>query len=159
MYQKVRQFYKLSIFWYIYVYLHTNICINSLIKKTSILKKITNFTQLKYLFIIPIYLFGLTFTSFAQNKIASINGDPSAKLIKYYPNPATTAINFEFIQGYDKSFSLQLYNFMGKKVLDVNKLYQLNNLSLNGFYRGVYIFRLSDKNGNVVESGKFQIVQ
>ena len=48
---------------------------------------------------------------------------------------------------------------MGKKVLDVNKLYQLNNLSLNGFYRGVYIFRLSDKNGNVVESGKFQIVQ
>ena len=80
-------------------------------------------------------------------------------MIKYYPNPAITAINFEFIRGYDKSFSLQLYNFMGKKVLDVTTLSQLNNLSLNGFYRGVYIFRLSDKNGNIIDSGKFQVVK
>ncbi len=158
MYQKVRQFYKLSIFWYIYVYLHTNICINSLIKKTRILKKITNFTQLKYLFIIPIYLFGLTFTSFAQNKTASSSA-VSAKLIKFYPNPANAAINFEFIQGYDKSLSLQLYNFMGKKVMEVNVVNALTNVSLNNFYRGVYIFRLTNKNGAVVDSGKFQVVK
>ncbi|MEO6356136.1 MAG: T9SS type A sorting domain-containing protein [Ferruginibacter sp.] len=79
--------------------------------------------------------------------------------MKYYPNPATTAISFEFVRGYDKSFTLQLYNFMGKKVMDVNTLSQLTNLSLNGFYRGVYIFRLSDKNGNVIDSGKFQVVR
>ncbi len=123
------------------------------------LKNLTTFTKLKQLIIISIVLFGLTFTSFAQNKIAAPNGDPSAKLIKYYPNPATTAINFEFIRGYDKSFSLQLFNFMGKKVLEVNTLSQLTNLSLNNFYRGVYIFRLSDKNGNVIDSGKFQVVR
>ena len=123
------------------------------------LKNLTTFTKLKQLVIISIVLFGLTFTSFAQNKIAAPNGDPSAKLIKYYPNPATTAINFEFIRGYDKSFSLQLFNFMGKKVLEVNTLSQLTNLSLNNFYRGVYIFRLSDKNGNVIDSGKFQVVR
>lgn len=123
------------------------------------LKNLTTFTKLKQLIIISIVLFGLTFTSFAQNKIAAPNGDSSAKLIKYYPNPATTAINFEFIRGYDKSFSLQLFNFMGKKVLEVNTLSQLTNLSLNNFYRGVYIFRLSDKNGNVIDSGKFQVVR
>lgn len=104
-------------------------------------------------------MFGLIFTSFAQNKIAGFNGDPSAKLIKYYPNPATTAINFEFIRGYNKSFSLQLYNFMGRKVLELNSPSQTTNLSLNDFYRGVYIFRLSDKNGNIIESGKFQVVK
>ena len=123
------------------------------------LKNLTTFTKLKQLIIISIVLFGLTFTSFAQNKIAAPNGDPSAKLIKYYPNPATTVINFEFIRGYDKSFSLQLFNFMGKKVLEVNTLSQLTNLSLNNFYRGVYIFRLNDKNGNVIDSGKFQVVR
>lgn len=124
-----------------------------------LLKELSTFTKLKHLIIISIVLFGLTFTSLAQNKIAVDNGDPSAKLIKFYPNPATTAINFEFLRGYDKSFSLQLYNFMGKKVLNVPTLAQLNYLSLNGFYRGVYIFRLSDKNGNIVDSGKFQVVK
>lgn len=125
----------------------------------SKLKELTTFKYLKKLIIISTFLFGLIFTSFAQNKIAIINGDPSAKLIKYYPNPASTAINFEFIRGYDKSFSLQLYNFMGKKVLDVTTPAQLTNLSLNGFYRGVYIFRLTDKNGNVIDSGKFQVIK
>jgi hypothetical protein len=125
----------------------------------NVYRILTTFTKLKKIIIISIVLFGLIFTSFAQNKIAASYGDPSAKLIKYYPNPATTAINFEFIRGYDKSFSLQLFNFMGKKVLEINTLSQLTNLSLNNFYRGVYIFRLSDKNGNVIDSGKFQVVR
>jgi hypothetical protein len=80
-------------------------------------------------------------------------------LIKYYPNPATTAINLEFVRGYSKSFTLQFYNFMGKKVLEVSNPSQLTNLSLNGFYRGVYIFRLIDKNGKILDSGKFQVVK
>lgn len=46
---------------------------------------------------------------------------------------------------------------MGKKILNVTTLAQLTNISLNGFYRGVYIFRLSDKNGNIIDSGKFQV--
>ena len=117
------------------------------------------FYILKSISFILILFFGLNFTSFAQNKIAVNYSNPTAKLIKYYPNPATTAINLEFIQGYDKSFSFQLYNFMGKKVLEINSPAQLTNLSLNDFYRGVYIFRLSDKFGKVVDSGKFQVVK
>lgn len=114
---------------------------------------------MKSISLILIIFFGLIFTSSAQNKIAFPNSNPSAKLIKYYPNPATTAINFEFLQGYDKSYSLQLYNFMGKMVLEIISPAQLINLSLNDFYRGVYIFRLSDKFGKVVDSGKFQVVK
>ena len=48
---------------------------------------------------------------------------------------------------------------MGKKVLEVTAVSQLTNVSLSGFYRGVYIFRLTDKNGVVVDSGKFQVVK
>ena len=48
---------------------------------------------------------------------------------------------------------------MGKKVMEINESAQLVNLSLSSFYRGVYIFRLSDKNGNVIDSGKFQVIK
>jgi hypothetical protein len=48
---------------------------------------------------------------------------------------------------------------MGKKVFEINNPSQLTNLSLSGFYRGVYIFRLSDKDGKVLDSGKFQVVK
>ena len=113
---------------------------------------------MKIIIIISIVLFVLTFTSFAQNKTAA-SSDVSAKLIKFYPNPANEAINFEFVQGYDKSLSLQLYNFMGKKVMEVNVVNALTNINLNNFYRGVYIFRLTNKNGAVVDSGKFQVVK
>ena len=43
--------------------------------------------------------------------------------------------------------------------MDITSLTPMTSLSLNGFYRGVYIFRLSDKNGNVIDSGKFQVVR
>jgi hypothetical protein len=30
-------------------------------------------------------------------------------------------------------------------------------ISLNDFFRGVYIFQLADRNGRVLESSKFQV--
>ena len=85
-------------------------------------------------------LFGITFSSFAQ-----IKSDPIAKLIKVYPTPAYTAINFDFQRGYDKTFSLQLYNFMGKKVYEIKTASQRFNLPLSDFYRGIYVYQLRDK--------------
>lgn len=111
------------------------------------------------MFIISIIAAGLIFTSFAQTKSSVIAGDQNAKIINYYPNPATASINFELMRGYGKTYSIQLYNFMGKKVLDINKISNLTNLSLSSFYRGVYIFRLTDKNGVVVDAGKFQVIK
>lgn len=113
---------------------------------------------MKRLLTILILLFGLTFTSFAQNKTAVL-GDGSAKLIKVYPTPASTAINFDFQRGFDKSFSLQLYNFMGKKVYEVKTNAQHFNLPLVDFFRGIYVYQLRDKSGKIIQSGKFQVVK
>ncbi|MBL7702959.1 MAG: T9SS type A sorting domain-containing protein [Ferruginibacter sp.] len=107
---------------------------------------------------ILILLIGLNFTSFAQTK-PSAQGDPIAKLIKPYPIPATTAINFEFQYGYDKSFSLEIYNFMGKKVNEFNKIPPIMTVSLEDFYRGIYVYQLRDKGGKIIDSGKFQVVK
>lgn len=85
--------------------------------------------------------------------------DATAKILKFFPNPASSNINFELMRGYDKSYTLQLFNFMGKKVYELTPSNQRINLSLNGFYRGVYIFQLRDKFGKIVESGRFQVVK
>ncbi|MEO5892747.1 MAG: T9SS type A sorting domain-containing protein [Ferruginibacter sp.] len=125
---------------------------------TDILKEFVTFTRLKKIIPILILLFGLNFTSFAQNK-PGIQDDAAAKVIKFFPNPATSNINFELKQGYDKSYTLQLFNFMGKKVYELIPTSQRINLSLNGFYRGVYIFQLRDKTGKIIDSGRFQVIR
>ena len=116
------------------------------------------FTVLKNLFIILILLFGSSITTHAQNK--SVNSaDEPAKLIKFFPNPASSNINFELQRGYDQSYTLILFNFMGKKMEELAPGSQIINLSLNTFYRGIYIFQLRDKKGKIIESGKFQVVK
>ena len=100
-------------------------------------------------------LIGLTFTSFAQNK----PGDPVAKLLKFYPNPASTSITFDFRHGYDKSYSFQIYAFMGKKVYELKNVSPQIKIVLDEFYRGIYLYKLLDKNGKVIESGKFIVVK
>jgi hypothetical protein len=112
----------------------------------------------KYLVILNL-LIGINFTSFAQNTPAGQPAPVSAKLIKFYPNPATANINFDFQRGYDRSYSLQIFNFIGKKVYESRNLMQRNNIDLNDFFRGIYFFQLRDRNGVLVESGKFQVAQ
>ncbi|MDQ2721509.1 MAG: T9SS type A sorting domain-containing protein [Bacteroidota bacterium] len=79
--------------------------------------------------------------------------------VKFYPNPAVSIINFEFEKNYDKSYSLLIYNFIGKKIIEMKITDQKLNIPLTDFYRGVYIFQLRDKQGNIVESGKFQVAK
>ena len=114
--------------------------------------------MLKQIVYILILIIGINFTSFAQSK-SPAQCEPIAKLIKPYPIPATTAINFDFLYGYDKTFSLQIYNFMGKKVHEINKILPRMYMPLEDFYRGIYVYQLRDKEGNIIESGKFQVVK
>ena len=113
---------------------------------------------MKKIVYILILFIGITFTSFAQNKIPN-QGEPIAKLIKPYPIPATTSINFEFQYGYDKNFSLQIYNFMGKKIVEISQMIPRLTMPLDEFYRGMYLYQLRDKEGKIIESGKFQVIK
>ncbi len=83
--------------------------------------------------------------------------DAYARIIKFYPNPATSIINFDFQKGYDKSYSFQIFSFLGKKVYEVSQVTPKTVVNLSDFYRGIYIFQLRDRNGRVVDSGKFQV--
>ena len=111
----------------------------------------------KFIYILTFFI-GITFTSFAQNKSVPDQVVP-AKFIKFYPNPASSVINFDFQRGYDNSYSLLIFNFMGKNVYELKSLPSRFNLNLEDFYRGIYVFQLRDKNGVTLESGKFQVVK
>jgi hypothetical protein len=99
----------------------------------------------------------LHFSGFSQEKYLLAAKEPVVKILKFYPNPATTFINFDFQKSYDKSYSLRIYNFLGKKVFELANISLTNQVNLSDFTRGVYIFQLRDRNGKIIESGKFQV--
>jgi hypothetical protein len=101
----------------------------------------------------------------AQNPIARnaegnrVNSGTIIKILKAFPNPATTYITFEFQRNYLNGLSLEIYNLPGKRVASASNLLSSTTIQLQNFYRGVYIYKLLDRYGKVLESGKFQVVK
>lgn len=79
------------------------------------------------------------------------------RIVRFYPNPATSLINFDLGDAPENNYKLQIFNFLGKKVFELSNPSRKTVVNLNDFYRGVYIFQLRDRNGKIVESGKFQV--
>jgi hypothetical protein len=79
------------------------------------------------------------------------------RILKVYPNPATAFTKFEFQKSFDKGFTLQIINFIGKQVYEAKNIPSTTTLDLSNYNRGVYIYQLKDQSGKVVESGKFQV--
>lgn len=111
----------------------------------------------KLLYILPLLLL-LAVSSSAQTRTGSL-GDGAVKMVKYYPNPAVTVINFEFQRNYDKSYSFLIFNFVGKKVYELQNVNQKNTINLDQFNRGIYIYQLRDQSGKILEAGKFQVAK
>ncbi len=98
-----------------------------------------------------------SFSQSAKTDLAFSNS--VERVVKFYPNPAIDLIHFEFKKATDKGYTLSIFNFVGKKVLDVVVSSDKTTVPLNDFFRGVYIFQLRDKTGRLVESGKFHITK
>jgi len=92
---------------------------------------------------------------------AQSNREPSPgamqRIMKLYPNPATSFIKFEFQKSFDKGYSLQVINFLGKQVYEAKNINSTTTLDLAAYNRGMYIYQLKDQTGKVLESGKFQV--
>ena len=107
------------------------------------------------IFYILFFILLISFPAWSQNHI-SAPMEPVTKILKFYPNPATTQITFTFNPELDKNLSFQIFNFIGKKVYEIQSITPTTNVNLNDFYRGVYIYQLRDKAGRIIDSGKFQ---
>jgi len=110
----------------------------------------------KFLLIVTIL-----FTVAAHSQNQTRNGLPSdvqSAILKFYPNPATTVITFNFEKAYDKGYSLQIYNaVLGRKMTEQTNIPDRFTLDLSNYTRGVYVYQLRDKTGKLMETGKFQV--
>jgi len=80
-------------------------------------------------------------------------------IVKCYPNPATSLVNFEFEKSIDKSYVLQVYSFVGKKMVETPVSNNKITVTLTDFNRGIYVYQLRDKSGQTVLAGKFQVIK
>jgi hypothetical protein len=113
---------------------------------------------LKRVLFILSFIIGISFTSVAQTSLD--NTAAQLKYIKTYPNPASTEVNLVFQTGYNRNFSIQILNSIGKKMYEAKYIpsFLTINLKEQRFYRGIYIYQLLDRNGTVIESGKILVV-
>jgi hypothetical protein len=100
-------------------------------------------------------------TTAAQAQTQTKNGfvtSTQTTILRFYPNPATTVINFDFQKSFDKGYSLQIYNaILGRKMIEQTNIPDKLTIDLTNFTRGVYVYQLRDKTGKLVETGKFQV--
>jgi hypothetical protein len=108
--------------------------------------------------ILPILLITLftTFSAIAQDG-RTPNPDMAGKVVKTYPNPATSYITFDLQKPNQKGLTIVVYNFLGKKMYEGQNVAEKTTVSLTDFTRGVYIYHLVDQGGKVLDSGKFQV--
>jgi hypothetical protein len=96
---------------------------------------------------------------FSRTTDGRLQQPAQTKIIKSYPNPATSFITFEFQRSYNIGYSIEVYNLPGKRVALASNISNKTTLQLQNFYRGVYMYKLVDRTGKVIESGKFQVVK
>ncbi len=117
----------------------------------------SNFVSLKR--VLPILSCILLTTVFSQGQTSRNSPAPEGteRILKLYPNPATSYITIDFQKNVDKAYSILVYNFLGKKMYENQNLTGKTTIELTDYYRGIYIYHLLDMNGKILESGKFQV--
>ncbi|MEN9885116.1 MAG: hypothetical protein RLZZ420_2333 [Bacteroidota bacterium] len=73
-----------------------------------------------------------------------------------YPNPARSFVSIQYKHTAMPAI-LVIYNFMGKKLLVINQPGANVYIDLAGFNRGIYVFQFKDRNGQLLDTGKFQV--
>lgn len=95
----------------------------------------------------------------AQSRPLPLTGGQSA-LVRFYPNPASSAISFDFQKDYEQGYSIQIFNaILGRKMYEQSNIPERMSVNLADFSRGIYIYQLRDRSGRMAESGKFQVAK
>jgi hypothetical protein len=85
----------------------------------------------------------------------------AAKVVKCYPNPAVSFVNFDFEGSVvNKDYVISIHSFSGKKMYSTAASTKRITVQLNeSYFRGIYIFQLKDNYGKIIETGKFQVIK
>ena len=118
----------------------------------------SKFVSLRHVLTILSFILLITIQSQAQSIRNNPVSETTDRIVKLYPNPATAYVTFDLPKGYEKTHSIQIYSFLGKKMYESISVSQKLTVQLNDFTRGLYIYHLVEiANGKIVETGKFQV--
>jgi hypothetical protein len=121
-----------------------------------VLENKSKFVSLKSILSILSLFFLLSLEAPAQSSRGPIT-ENKIKLIKPYPNPATSYIIFDLQKNHQKGLSIVVFNFPGRKMYEAKNIEEKTTVNLTDFTRGVYIYQLLDPNGRITDTGKFQV--
>lgn len=110
--------------------------------------------------ILPIISFILLIAiqSQGQSSRATPVSDVQDRIVKLYPNPATSYVIFDLQKNFKQGLSINIYSgLLGKKMYESSNVPAKLTIPLDDFNRGVYIYHVSDASGKILESGKFQV--
>ena len=104
------------------------------------------------------------FAMVATQSYTTVNnsGFVQARIVKCYPNPAISFVNFELANNnlIPNNYTLEVYSFTGKKMYSTTISSEKITLTLsNDFYRGIYVYQVRNKSGKILETGKFQVTK
>ena len=74
-----------------------------------------------------------------------------------FPNPARSFIRIQHSYEGKEPIRLIIYNFLGKKQLEVVRPSNTIQLDLSEYRRGIYVFQFRDLQDRIIETGKFQV--
>lgn len=105
------------------------------------------------------FLLILTVSGLKAQSSRPVSGPEGDRIVKLYPNPATSYITFDLQTNYRKGLTVQIYNgVLGKKMTETQNVPEKFTINLNDYTRGMYIYHLVDAvSGKIIESGKFQV--
>ncbi len=95
--------------------------------------------------------------------LASVGGSTAAAEakaveVKVFPNPANTKLNIEIPVTEGRVFSIYLFNNMGQLILGRTLQSGLTMLHLDTFSNGLYYYRITDSQGNLIKADKQLII-
>jgi len=74
-----------------------------------------------------------------------------------YPNPCTNQVTFHLSQ--QNASIVYVYDIAGRELSNVAITNGTSTLSTTSYSPGIYIYRITDKSGNVIDNGKFTVAQ
>ena len=106
--------------------------------------------------LLAISFFLVTAQGMGQSKRV-ILGDNNPKVVNIYPNPARSFVRIQYRFSSPPPSHLIIFNFAGKKQFEMKQPGNNVFIDLAEFKRGIYVFQFRDKNGQIIDSGKFQV--
>lgn len=106
-------------------------------------------------FLIPVAM--LMTSSWGMSQTKKNNGIESVRKTLAYPNPARAFVRIQYKVSEPLPATLSVFNFMGKKQLETHQPGSNIYIDLSDFKRGIYIYQYRDRNGQVIDTGKFQV--